>query len=145
MAAIKRLVALFLILVGAAVPLHFVVTRFYDPGWVDASLPVWQVLNPLQVVGLAIVLLVAFGRKRAVDTEQAGSAVTREYLESNFVFYYSAGLMVALLWNWFGVQWSDPPTSDNQLWIIVDVTLPLLFIPTGLRLLREASESTTQA
>lgn len=137
MAALKRLAAVYAVLVGAAIAVHFLVTRFYDPEWVDASLPVWQILNPLQVIGLAIVLIVAFARKRNLDADDGGAAVTREYLESNVVFYYAAALFLALLWNWFGVQWADPPTSDNQLWVIVDVTLPLLLISTGFRLWRD--------
>ena len=137
MAALRRLAALYVFVVGAAIALHFLVTRFYDPAWTDASLPVWEVLNPLQVIGLAIVLIVAFARKRNLAADDGGAAVTREYLESNVVFYYAAALFLALLWNWFGVQWSDPPTSDNQLWVIVDVTLPLLLLSTGIRLWRD--------
>ena len=40
MAALKRLAALYAFVVGAAIALHFLTTRFYDPGWTDASLPV---------------------------------------------------------------------------------------------------------
>lgn len=143
MAALKRLAALYVFIVGAAVALHFLITRFYDPEWVDASLPVWQILNPLQVIGLAIVVIVAFGRKRRVDADTGDTSITREYLESNVVFYYAAALFLALLWNWFGVQWSDPATSDNQLWVIVDVTLPLLLISSGFQLLREAANQSS--
>ena len=81
MAALKRLAALFVFVVGAVVALNFLITRFYDPEWIDASLPVWQVLNPLQVIGLAIVIIVAFGRKRKVDAGTGDTSITREYLE----------------------------------------------------------------
>ena len=72
--------------------------------------------------------------RRSADT-----SVTREYLEANFVLYFAAALFLALLWNWFGVQWADPPTSDTQLWVLIDVTLPLLLISTGFQLLRDSS------
>ena len=88
---------------------------------------------------MAIVLIVAFASKRRVDADADDRSVTREYLEANFVFYYAAVLFLALLWNWFGVQWSDPPTSDTQLWVVIDVTLPLLLISTGFQLLRDSS------
>ena len=139
MTALKRLAAVYTVLVGAAIAFHFLITRFYDPAWTDASLPVWQILNPLQVIGLAIVLIVAFARKRNLDADDGGASVTREYLESNIVFYFASALFLALLWNWFGVQWSDPLTSDYQLWVIIDVTLPLLLISTGIRLWRVAA------
>ena len=139
MAALKRLAGLYALVVGAAIALHFLITRFYDPVWVDASLPVWQILNPLQVIALAIVLIVAFTRKRRVDADAGDRSVTREYLEANFIFYFAAVLLLALLWNWFGVQWADPPTSDNQLWVVIDVTLPLLLASTGFQLLRDSS------
>ena len=139
MAALKRLVAVYLCVVGAAIALHFLITQFYDPGWADASLPVWQILNPLQVIGLAIVLIVAFQRKRRIDGDTADTSVSRQYVEANFVFYFTAALFLALLWSWFGVQWADPPTSDNQIWIFIDVTLPLLLISTGIRLFGESS------
>ncbi len=139
MAALKRLAALYAFVVGAAIALHFLTTQFYDPAWVDASLPVWKILDPLQVIGLAIVLIAAFIRKRRVDADADDRSVTREYLEANFIFYFAAALFLALLWNWFGVQWADPPTSDTQLWVVIDVTLPLLLISTGFQLLRDSS------
>ena len=51
MAALKRLAALYAFVVGAAIALHFLTTQFYDPAWVDASLPVWKILDPLKSSG----------------------------------------------------------------------------------------------
>ncbi len=140
MAALKRLAGLCLLLVGVAVTLHFLATQFYDPTWSDASLPVWQVLNPLQIIGVIVVLLAAFGRKRRVDAESDDKSVTREYLEANVIFYFAAAVLIAHLWNWFGVHWSDPPNSDNQLWILIDLSLALLLMPTSVWLLRNSSD-----
>ena len=33
MAVLKRLVAVYAFVVGAAIALHFLTTQFYDPGW----------------------------------------------------------------------------------------------------------------
>ena len=140
MAMLKRLAGLYLLLVGIAVTLHFLATQFYDPTWSDASLPVWRVLNPLQIIGVIVVLLVAFGRKRSVDADPDDKSVTREYLEANVIFYFAAAVLIAHLWNWFGVTWSDPLNSDNQLWIIIDLSLALLLIPTSVWLLRNSSD-----
>ena len=46
---------------------------------------------------------------------------------------------MGLLWNWIGVQWSDPVHSSEQLWTFIDITLPVLLGATAVQLLREAS------
>ena len=140
MAALKRLAGLYLFVVGVAVTLHFLATQFYDPTWSDASLPVWQVLNPLQIIALIIVLLVAIERKHNAGADSSDAPVTRGYLEANVLFFFAAGVLIAHLWNWFGVQWSDPVNSDNQLWIFIDISLALMFIPTSIDLLRNPSD-----
>lgn len=139
MAALKRLAGVYLLVVGVAVTLHFLATQFYDPTWSDASLPVWQVLNPLQIIALIIVLLVSMERKQKADAGN-DAPVSRGYLEANVLFFFTAGVLIAHLWNWFGVQWSDPVNTDNQLWIFIDIALALILIPTSIDLLRNPSD-----
>lgn len=140
MAALKRLAGIYLLVIGVAVTLHFLATQFYDPTWSDASLPVWQVLNPLQILALIIVLLVSIERKHKAGVEASDAPVTRKYLEANVLFFFAAGVLVAHLWNWFGVQWADPVNSDIQLWIFIDISLALMLIPTSIDLLRNPSD-----
>lgn len=140
MAALKRLAGLYLLVIGVAVALHFLATQFYDPTWSDASLPVWQVLNPLQTVALIIVLLVSMERKHKAEDYTSDPPVTRRYLEANVLFFFAAGVLLAQMWNWFGVQWADPVNSDNQLWIFIDIALALILIPTSIDLLRNPSD-----
>ncbi len=98
MAMLKRLAGLYLLLVGIAVPLHFLATQFYDPTWSDASLPVWRVLNPLQIIGVILVLLVAFGRKRRVDADPDDKSITREYFGSQRdLLFRSSGVASAFV------------------------------------------------
>ena len=125
-ANLKRLISVYLLGVGAMVAIHFLVTRFYDPTWEDASLAAWSAMNPLQVIGVVIAVVVAFLRKRRMCASLTDQSVTREYLEANVVFYFSVPLLLALLWNWFGVQWSDPVHTSELLWIFIDITLPVL-------------------
>ena len=140
MVPLKRLAGVYLLVVGVAVTLHFLATQFYDPTWSDASLPVWQVLNPLQIIALIIVLLISMERKHNAEAESSDGLVTRKYLEANVLFFFAAGVLLAHLWNWFGVQWADPVNSDTQLWIFIDIALALLLIPTSISLLRNPSE-----
>ena len=89
------------------------------------------------VIGVAAALIAAFARKRTLDAGADEQPVSREYLSANAMFYYSAALLIALLYNWFGVEFADPPNDDGQVWILVDTTLPILLAASGVRLLRE--------
>ena len=142
-ANLKRLIAVYLIGVGAMVAIHFLVTRFYDPTWEDASLAAWSAMNPLQVIGVAITVVVTFLRKQRMCASLSDQTVTREYLEANVLFYFSVPFFLALLWNWFGVQFADPVHSSELLWIFIDVTLPVLLGATAVQLLREAKADTS--
>ena len=133
----KRLVGVYMLLVGAAVALHFLVTQFYDPLLEGDALTVWRILDPLMVIGVAAALIAAFARKRALDGDGREQPVSRDYLSANVAFYFSAALLIALLYNWFGVEFSDPSNHDLQVWFLIDTTLPVLLGATGLRLLRE--------
>ena len=138
MAALKRLAAFYMLLLAVVVVVHFVGTQFYDPlleGW---AMTAWLVIDPLMVAGLALVIIAAFARKRRVDAA-SDSSITREYLEANVLFFYSSALLLGLLWNWAGVQFSDPATTESLLWILIDSTLPLVLGVTACQLLREAS------
>ena len=134
MATVLRATAFYLVLVGAVVAVHFVVNQLYDPLIEGDSLTVWRVLNVLMLIGLAAVIACAWVRKRRVDSDKG---VDRAYLEANFVFYFSAALTLVFLYNWFGFQWSEPPNDDALAWIFIDSTVPVLFVSTGLRMLRE--------
>ena len=134
MATVLRVTAVYLILVGAVVAVHFVVNQLYDPLIEGDSLTVWRVLDVLMLIGLAAVLACAWVRKRRVDSAEG---VDRAYLEANFVFYFTAALTIAFIYNWFGVEWSEPRNDSGLLWIFIDSTLPVLFVSTGLRMLRE--------
>jgi hypothetical protein len=133
---VKRLAAVYLILLAVVVAGHFLATQLYDPMLEGAALDVWRVLDPLMVSGAIIALVVALDRKLNGGDSQG---ITREYLEANFTFYFSAALLLAITWNWFGVEWVEPRNDQGLLWIFIDSTLPLLLASTGIRLLRESS------
>ena len=136
MAAIKMLAAVYLILIAATVAVHFIVNLFYDAALEGTGATVWRILDPMMVAGVFIVLLLAFGAKRRRDSDSSNRAIDREYLEANVTFYFSAFLLLALLWNWIASQWVDPPADIGLLWVFIDSTLPLLLASTAIRLLR---------
>ena len=63
MVFLKRLAALYLILLGIAVASHFLATQLYDPTLEGSAMDIWLVLDPMMVAGAFICLLVAFIRK----------------------------------------------------------------------------------
>ena len=137
MSVFKGLAATYMLLVAVAVAAHFLATQLYDPMLEGTAPTVWRILDPLMVIGVAAALIAAFARKRALDAGTDEQPVSREYLSANAMFYYSAALLIALLYNWFGVEFADPPNDDRQVWILIDTTLPILLAASGVRLLRE--------
>ena len=131
----KPILGLLLKVLAAVVYLQFVATQVYDPLLAGVGLEIWRILDPLMVLGLAVVLVNSYQRKRQVESV-ADDGVTREYLEANCVFYFGVALMACLLWNWIGFQWSNPSNALLGLWTVIDVTLPLLLFATGAQLAR---------
>ena len=136
MEMVKRLAGLYLAIVGAAVAVHFVLDPLiYEWAEGDGTPVVWLVLDWLMAAGLAIALLVTFEAKRAAD---AGSDV-REYLVANVQLYVAAALTLLFLWNAVQIGWAaGDQTPDGQVWVFIDVVLPLLFVPLGVRLWNES-------
>ena len=137
MAMLMRLVAVYVLVVGVAVPAHFLLTQFYDPTLADAGATVWMILDPLMVIAMVVVLLVAIARKRQLDSGSADQAITRDYLETNVTLYYSVALLIGLLSNWFGFQFVDPANDQPLLWVLIDATVPLLTVSTAIRMWRK--------
>ena len=105
---------------------------------------VWEVLDVLMVVALAIALACNYTRKREECGGDPGGAVTRRYLEVNVAFYLTAAVTILFLHNWFSLLAEGTGSLDgnHQAWIIwaaVDVILPLIVGITGCRLWRETS------
>ena len=136
MAILKRLAALYLILLGIAVASHFLATQLYDPTLEGSALDIWRVLDPLMVVGVFIALVCALLRKLENGDGTYNLGVSRDYLEANFAFYVSAVLLLLLMWNWLGFQFVDPPNDLGWLWLILDSVVPLVLLSTGIRLMR---------
>ncbi len=133
---VKRLAGLYLAIVGAAVAIHFVLDPLiYEWAEGDSTPVVWIILDWLMALGLAIALWVTFEAKRAAG---AGTDL-REYLIANSGFYLAAALALLLVWNAVQIDWAaGDQTPDGQVWVVIDVMVPLLFVTLGLRLWNES-------
>ena len=132
---VKRLAGVYLAVVGAAVAVHFVLDPLLYEWEAGEGVPTpWIVLDWLMAVGLPIALYVTFMAKRAAD----GESDLRAYLVANTKFFVAVAVTLLFLWNAFQIDWSaGDQTPDSQVWVFIDVVLPLLFVTLGLRLLKE--------
>ena len=140
MATVKKLAALYMMGVGVAVGVYFVINPLLSEYFGAAS--VWHVLDILMVIGLVVALIVNSARKLADGGRDPDGPVTRRYLETNVAFYLTAGVTILFLHNWFSFLAFGEESLDgnHQAWVIwafVDVVLPLVIGVTGYRLWRE--------
>ena len=144
MAFLRRVGAVYLIGVAAAVAVFFIVNTFLDDT-LDV-LQVWYVLDVLMLIGLAVALAFNFSRKMDAGGRDPESGVTLRYLEVNAAFYVTAAVTILFLHNWFSLlsQGADSLDGNHQAWVIwafVDTALPLVLGATGFGLWREAESA----
>ena len=91
----------------------------------------------MMLAGILMVLGFALCRKCRQGCDNTDEPITREYFAANLTFYFTAALLLAFLWNWFGVEWVDPRNDNGLVWIFINATLPVLLAKTATSLLRE--------
>ena len=121
--------------VAVVVWVQFLAILFYDPAQEGVGFQIWSVLDPLMVLAILITIWSAFRRKVEIDS-LSESSLSREYIETNIALYGGIALLAALLWSWIGSRWSYPLVSFQWLWILIDLTLPLLLFSAGRRLIK---------
>ncbi len=129
----NKILGTFLKVLAVVVWIQFLAILFYDPAQEGVGFQIWSVLDPLMVIAILVTIWFAFRRKTEIDS-LAENSLTKEYFEANIALYGGVALLAALLWNWIGSRWSYPLVSFQWLWILIDLTLPLLLFSVGRRL-----------
>ena len=129
----NKILGTFLKILAVVVWVQFLAILFYDPAQEGVGFQVWSVLDPLMVIAILIAIWVAFRSKTEIDSLEDNS-LSKDYFEANIALYGGVALLAALLWNWIGSRWAYPLVSFQWLWILIDLTLPLLLFSTGRRL-----------
>ena len=131
MPIVMRLLAVYVMLTGVAVAVHFIAVPWYHPGGGEPY-PIWTALDWLMAVAIAFALAALFVAKRRFSGDDAP---LREYLSVNVLFY--ATLIVALLfyWNWSNVL-RNSDDVDWLIWNFLDVAIPLVLVGAGARMWR---------
>lgn len=134
----RKISGLFLILTAVVVAVYTVAEPLtYAEGGSRAP---WNYLDPLMMVAVLIGVFFGYARKKEVDSEGGGAAVTREYLAANIAFYGFLFVGILLSWNWFNLlNPAFTAIGDDTMtlvWVLVDSILPLLSVAMGMFLLR---------
>lgn len=129
----NKFLGTFLKVLAVVVWVQFLAILFYDPAQEGVGFQIWSILDPLMVIAILVTIWVAFRRKTEIDSSEDEN-LSKEYLEANIALYGGIALLAALLWNWIGSRWAYPLVSFQWLWILIDLTLPLLLFSAGRRL-----------
>ena len=138
MEGLRRIIGVFHILVSLVVAVQFIAWRLYDSG------DVWTILNYVMLVAIALAFYFNLERKRKHDAS-GDRGITREYLESNVMYFATMVLAALFLFNWLdllvnGASEVGEEVMHDVVWVVVDILIILVSGATGGYLLRGTGE-----
>jgi hypothetical protein len=143
MFVLKRVLAVYLLLIALVTGINWIATPLYHDG--TANYWIWETLNWFMAVAVIIVLVVNAIRKHCFSRgEEGDKAATRDYLEINLAFAASIVLTLWYFWNWFA---SLNPGSEPDVvglihlewWAFINPIGVLVYAYTGAHLWRSAA------
>ncbi len=138
MAGIKRIIGALLILFSIVIAAQFIAWRLYD-----AAGDVWTIVNYISLVAIALAFYFNWERKR--KSEASGeTGVTREYIESNVLYFATMILAALFLFNWLnllvnGAKDVGEEVMHDVVWVVVDIMIIVISGATGGYLLKGSS------
>ena len=134
---IKRIIGALLVLVSLVIAVQFIAWRLYDSG------DVWTVVNYISLVAIALAFYFNWERKRKHDAS-GETGITREYLESNVMYFATIVLAALFLFNWLnllvnGAAEVGEEVMHDVVWVVVDIMLIVVSGATGGYLLKGSS------
>ena len=141
MTALKRLVGAYMVVVGVAVAVYFIINNFLVNS-IDV-LSVWYVFDVLMAVGLGLALVFNYAHKREESESDLDGSVTRRYLEATALFHLTVVVTILFLHNWLSLLALGGDSLEGNdpawvIWAVVDTLLPITLGLTGCRLWCEA-------
>ena len=134
MDALRKPVAVYLMLSALVVLLHFWTSPFYPEDW-DAG-RMWNVLNPFMAIGIVVTLAYTFAHKRGLPSD----APTLAHVCAYTAFYAAAVLTVLFFWNWFDdLMRAEGDLSQTRgiFWAVIDTMYVVLIASVGSHLWRK--------
>ncbi|MCY3880860.1 MAG: hypothetical protein F4Z77_13220 [Dehalococcoidia bacterium] len=135
MAAIHRLFAVYLLLVGVAVGAYFVISPLYagQGNLADAS-EVWDILNWFMAVAAVLLVLITFVGTRSLADDASGWDKFVAYGR----FHLAVALLLGFLNNWFASQWGEGGFEPiGFVWVLVNTAMSILAVEMAIKLWRE--------
>jgi hypothetical protein len=129
MAAVKKLLGAYLAAAALAVVVQVMGDSAFS-GSYDTGM-VWNVVNWFMAAGATVALIASVLRKFSLHASRTEGGVTRDYLETNLIFYASIFLALLFFWNWFDSLATGPGgQSDTRMiwWAFIN---PLFVLVTG--------------
>jgi hypothetical protein len=129
MSAVKKLLGAYLAAAVLAVVVQFMGDSAFS-GSYDTGM-VWNVVNWFMAAGATVALIASVLRKFSLHASRTEGGVTRDYLETNLIFYASIFLALLFFWNWFDSLATGPGgQSDTRMiwWAFIN---PLFVLVTG--------------
>ena len=141
----KRIVGIFLVVIGVAVAVHTIVEPLYHvSSEAHPYSPLWTILDPLMGLAIVLGLIVGYPRMKRASSAGPDASVTWERLAATTMFYGFLGVGILFFWSWFNTMSVSadfaPGKGENVsalVWMIIDTLLPLLLGATGVSLLRD--------
>ena len=134
MQALRRIIGVAQILVSLVVAVQFIAWRLYESG------DVWAILDYVMFVAILLAFYFNLERKRKSDAS-GESGISREYLESNVMYFATMVLAALFLFNWLnllvnGAMAVGEEVMHDVVWVVVDIMIIVVSGATGGYLLR---------
>ena len=134
MQALRRIIGVAQILVSLVVAVQFIAWRLYESG------DVWAILDYVMFVAILLAFYFNLERKRRSDAS-GDRGITREYLESNVMYFATMVLAALFLFNWLnllvnGAMAVGEEVMHDVVWVVVDIMTIVVSGATGGYLLR---------
>ena len=140
MKVVGRILAVYLVVTALAAAVLLIVTPLIHDG--SADYPLWKIFNWFMAVGVVVMLVVSFVRKRVLGDRGAGSDL--ESARVSLVYYGAIVLTMLFFWEWFWTlnpssETGDAVTSHLVYFPLVDVLYAVIGLSIGRRLWQKAS------
>jgi len=141
--ALKRIAAIYLILVAAVAGAHWIIVPLYDNS--SGDYPVWVFLNWFMASTIIVALDRNIRGKLALRGSDPDAPLTGRRVQVNLLFYATIVLTLWYFWNWFYgfFPQNEPPVVGLvhlEMWTLINPLFVLTIGVTGVSLWQESRD-----
>ena len=144
MGVLKRIAAVYLIVVASLAGLHWIATPLYDNS--SGEYPFWVVFNWFMAGAIIVALDRNIRGKLALRGTDMDAPLTGRRVQANLLFYASIVLTCWFFWNWFyGFFPHNEPAAVGQIhlemWTLINPLFVLTIGVTGFSAWQQAGDA----